>query len=165
MEQESKKAKRFNLIAFAIVCAFVLAVAGLFYWLCNLPASEMLETQRLEANVQQPKLNVLLEDTCYELDGGEALADLCSFESWEVTDRPEPGEHILTIRLAELYEIAFYENGVAQAYDGYSPTLQLSNLWYQVPEDAAAALADYVRGNGTVREVTLGAASLFRIDE
>ncbi len=163
-EQEIQKTKRFIKTAFGIVCAGVLVLACLAAWLCSRPVDPSLKPEALEPAVSNAYL-ALLDDSCYELETGEGLAQLCGFDSWTQTERPETVTHILTLHLAEEYELAFYQGGVVQAYYGYSSRFQRDRVWYEVPEDAAEAVAEFVMKNGTPREPTLGPGSWFTIDE
>ena len=163
-EKEMQKAKRFNNIAFGVVCACVIAAAGFLFWLCNWPIDPALETAQLEQAVSGASL-ALAGESCYELENGEGLMSLCQFDSWTQVEQPGEAKHILTLKLAEEYELAFYEGGYVQAYFGYSRRFHLDTVWYAVPGDLAGAVADYVTANGTIRETALGPGSLFAIDE
>lgn len=163
-ENEVKKAKRFNYIVFGVLSACIFAVAGWILWQNSRAVAPVLEIEELANNVQYADL-ALVGDTCYALEESQELSALCEFPEWKETESRQAGVRILTLKLGEEYELAFYEGGLAKAYYGYSSRKYLDTAWYAVPEDAAAAVAEYICSCGTVREPYLGASSWFILDE
>lgn len=172
---EARKAKGFH-AAHAVIIACVLLIAvgvgAAWNWVMNIPVSPQVTVEKLEENMEYCYI-ALHDDTCYELNTTDMLAQQCGFTGWEAyylsqyEQKPEyAGEHILTLRLGEDYEVAFYDGGYAMAYYGYANTRKYQNsAWYTVPEDTAQKLVEYIRSNAAVREVYLGADSWFSIDE
>lgn len=163
-EQEVRKAKRFNYTVFTVLCVCILAFIGWTFWVCNRPIDPDLKPEQLEQAVDGSYL-ALVGDTCYELATADGLADLCQFDSWKQIDRPEKGDYVLTLRMGEAYELAFFENGIAEAFNGYSRKHHVSTAWYRVPEDVGDAVAEYIRENGILRQPLLGSGSWFIINE
>lgn len=150
-EQDVKRAKRFNYIVFALLCALILAAAACVVWLQNWPIDPSLEPETLRQAVDGAFL-ALVGDSCYELEAGDIDAALFGFESWVQIDSPQAGGYILTLKMGDQYELAFYEGGFAQAFNGYSRKYHLSTAWYTVPADVACAVAERIMTCGTLRE-------------
>lgn len=163
-EREVRAAKRFAYLTFGIVITMILVIAGLFIWLCNRPISPELEIGALSNAVDGVYL-AWIDDTCYELTAGDALSDLCGFSEWKRIDNQVKEHNILSVKLADEYELAFYEGRLVMAYYGYSTSKYRDRVWYQIPENVTESICEYIVANGHVRNPMLGAASWFQTVE
>ena len=161
-DQEVRNAKRFNYIAFAVLCGCIVAVIGGLVWLNNRPVDPCLKTDALK---QKGADLVLADGICYELEKPLRLADFCDFDKWVLLREAQTGDHILTVKLGDEYELAFYEGGIAEAFYGYAQKHYLSTAWYSVPDSDISAIAQYVKENGTIQQPLLGPGSWFIIHE
>ena len=157
--------KRYWVLISVFVCLAVLLVCCLE----PMPVSEMVTIGYLEQTVQGAGL-ALCGDTVYEFEQPHSLDALCMFHTWQEaqvsrqTGKPaDAGEFLLSIKIGDLYELAFYGNGFAYAYYGYASYNVQDHAWYSVPEDVARELIEYIEDNGTLRQPYLGPESWFAI--
>ena len=164
-KQEANRARRFILTAFAATVVILVTIVCFALLWENRPISPSLTINNLEQAMCNDDYQVLLGDTCYLLQQSNPLGDFCRFLEWR-QDKPdiEP-RRILTIRLAEAYELAFYEEGWAKGYDGYCSSKYREVAWYKVPDNSASAISDYVREAGIVQEMYLGPSGWFELVE
>lgn len=150
-----------------VIPIFVLlaVLMGLGFWVLNRPLSPCVTTDSLAQALSYGGHLILVEDVCYEMDAYETVGELCDPTGWEPGTQTLAGKRILTIKLGDEYELAFYENGIAQAYYGYAAGGTRGNAWYCVPEITADSIAQYVRSHGTLREPMLGSGSWFTLNE
>ena len=163
-DRDIRKAKTFNYSVFTVLSVLIILLLCFILYLSDLPIDPYLQTDQLARYLRYTDL-ALVNGICYELKNGEMFDTMIHFEVWVQSESKQPTAHILTLKLMDEYELAFYEGGWAQAYYGYSDWKHQDKAWYQVPETLSAALADYVEENGTVRESYLGASSWFELAE
>lgn len=160
--KEVKQSKRLILTAFSVVCTVTVLI--LFCMNSRRPISPQLTRENLALAMGASAYQVFCEESCYLLPEAPPAA-LCQFDNWTEVRTAGDGKHILTFKLAEQYELAFYENGYAQAYDGYSSSKYRGNIWYQIPENVTLELMEYVSANGVPQEIFLGPESWFVLTE
>lgn len=149
MEQQIKKAKRFNYIVFAIAAALLVALAvGIIAGL-NKPYDPSIKTDGLVTALQGKQILTKANAAFYKLDGSKALTDLCRFSEWKKCERFNPADEIVTFHLGNTYSLTLYADGHAAAANGHPEKGKNSNIWYTVPGDAAIAVADYAAAHGT----------------
>lgn len=163
--QEIRRAKQFVVFAFSVVCVLAALLLCLFLFETGKPVSPQLTVENLSSAMNVTSYQVLMGDSCYRLQDCISLVPVCQFGSWIEEVPAEPPQLLLTFKLAEEYELAFYENGFAQAYDGYSSRKYQGNVWYQVPENVASELAAYIAENGTPQQMGIGPESWFVLTE
>ena len=139
----------------------VCVVIGFSLWFTNRPVSEYLTVERLEENMATGGRLVLVGETCYELDGEESLAGFCDFSHWYEGKGKDPGQRLLTVHIGDQYELAFYENGWAKAYDGYASWTTRDTVWYKVTEQDTEEMIEYIQANAMQKVPFLGPESWF----
>lgn len=70
------------------------------------------------------------------------LAELLQPENWTEA-KAEDGGILLTVRLADEYELRLLEPGVIKAYYGYASWPEQDSAFYRLPDETAAAVRDY----------------------
>lgn len=165
IKQNCTREKRVIILSFAaLVLIFSILSIAILFWTFR-PYSPQLTLERLETAMNSDAYQVLVGDICYLLDSCEPLADFCQFSQWQESNSNKAGAHILTIRLAEEWELAFYENGYAKAYDGYCSNTYKDTVWYTVPAGVAETLQEHIISVGTEKDMFLGPASWFAITD
>lgn len=159
-EQEDKISKRFVYTAFRIFFALVFTIVGFFVWLRNRPIAPQLELNALISSCEKADL-AWVEGSCYDFDSGEDFGQICSFAEWMPLKKGVEGEHILSVKLADEYEVAFYSCGAVKAYFGYSGFGYSDTAWYQASDDIVRNAVEFVRTHGTIRQPLLGAGAWF----
>lgn len=167
--QEVKKAKKLILTTFLMVVVIVCVVIGaafvFSFLLRSRPLSPNLTRESVASAMGANSFQVLVGEDCYLLENSQPLNSFCDFSQWTEGKPASVGARVLTVELAEEYELAFYEGGAAQAYDGYSSTRYQSTVWYTVPDTEATDLAAYIQANGSIQEMRLGPSSWFTLVE
>lgn len=87
---------------------------------------------------------VVIGDVEYFEDAAE-LAALFMLSEWEECEKPADEPLLLTVHLAELYEIYVYES-YARVYYGYASVGKSENVCYSIPEAAAENIRAYIDG-------------------
>lgn len=164
-KQEVTRARRFILTSFTATVVILATIVGFALIWENRPISPSLTLDNLEQALYNDGYQILLGDTCYLLKEGSPMIDLCRFSEWRQEAPNTEPRRILTIRMAEAYELALYEGGWAKGYDGYSSSKYRETVWYKVPDDSVSAVSDYVREAGTVQEMYLEPSSWFVLVE
>jgi len=163
--QGERKAKRRLICSFSLLCVFLAGLVVLILLYKNRPVSPQLTMENVQSAMNDSAYQVLMQGTCYFLETEESLSSCCEFDSWEPGKPAVTGTHIMTFKLAEEYELAFYEGGAALVYDGYSGWKYRGKIWYTVPETAIKKLEVRVTEHGIPQEMYLGPASWFAITE
>ena len=70
------------------------------------------------------------------------LAELLQPENWTEA-KAEDGGILMTVRLADEYELRLLEPGVIKAYYGYASWPERDSAFYRLPDETAAAVRDY----------------------
>lgn len=149
MEQQLKKAKRFNYIVFTLAAALLIALTVGIIAELNKPYDPSIKTDGLTTALQGKQILTKAGASFYKLDGSAALTDLFRFSEWKKCDRFNPADEAATFHLAGQYSLTLYTDGHAAASNGYAAKGKRGNIWYEVPGDVAKAVKAYVEAHGT----------------
>lgn len=149
MEQQIKKAKRFNYIVFTLAAALLIALAVGIIAELNKPYDPSIKADGLTTALQGKQILTKAGASFYKLDGSAALTDLFRFSEWKKCDRFNPADEAATFHLAGQYSLTLYTDGHAAASNGYAAKGKRGSIWYEVPGDISKAVKDYVEAHGT----------------
>lgn len=156
MNKEIRKTKMFNYIAFGIVIALALVIAGTVIEFINRPLDSYVTVEGIQMGTQTHENYVLAKsgDSYYETDPSDEFAALFQFEEWEMISVPPEGEPLLSLQFAELWVVDIYSDGRVAAYNGYAPSTRCKDsACYSMPTEAVAQVIEYLEKNAIEHEM------------
>lgn len=154
-ERDAKRAKITNYVLFGLVLIPIICLTVFFLRRTVFQDENVLLTyDTIVGNIRTGVENdsphqMKYGDTAYEAVSHPEFLEIFRNGAWiEERNAEGSGERII-LRLGELYEITFYENGVLKAWDGYASSKTEDVVWYQTDTGLFEELKDYIAEYGT----------------
>lgn len=126
---------------------------------CNRPLDDYITVGGMKAGIENNSVLAKVSDCYYETSVSAAFTAIFQFENWKTVSTLPDGAPVLTLQLAELWIIEFYDNGFVAAYNGYSAIGKKSTAYYDVGEAVVEQIISYLEQNGVMHEMEDGTIS------
>ena len=135
----------------------LLLVALLTY--CNRSLDDYITVGGIKAGIENNSVLAQVSDFYYETSASTDFSAVFQFENWQTVSTLPDGTPVLTLQLAELWIIEFYDNGFVAAHNGYSAIGKKASAYYDVGEAVAEQIVSYLQQNGVPHKMGDGTIS------
>lgn len=156
-EEFAKKVRqgmKFNYICFAVVIILVITASIAIIVYMNRPLSPSVTIESAESALSGDSILVKIGEEYYELDGNDEFSGMFRLNEWTLCKQFSADNVLVTLHFAEQYELYIYSDGKASFYYGYAGNNSKPEAYYEIPNDIAESIIDYIAEKGTAR--TLG---------
>lgn len=141
----------------ASILVILLLVVVLAY--LNRPFDDCITIEGIKVGIQNSSVLAKVSDFYYETSASTDFSAVFQFENWKTVSTLPEGAPVLTLQLAELWIIEFYDNGFVAAYNGYSAIGKKASAYYDVGEAVAGQIVSYLQQNGVPHKMGDGTIS------
>ena len=130
-----------------MLCA-ACALLALLLTACFGPSGTVTAETAFEGMKSVDTLLIKEGDSVCRVERTEAFSALFDAQAWRRCTPFEGGDPLLCVRLADKYEIWFYDGLKAEIRDGYVSNAENGVLQYVAPEGTREAVSEYARTYG-----------------